>query len=237
MNRIVIVTGGSRGIGEAICREFINNGDKVILNYKNSFEKALKIKEELGENLYLIKADVGNMEEVRVMAEFCIGKFGRVDILVNNAGISQIKPFADITEEDWDNMININLKGVYNCTKSVIDSMIHQKSGKIINISSIWGETGASCEVHYSAAKAGVIGFTKALAKELALSNIQVNCITPGIIDTDMNSQFDMEELKTEVPCEKIGTAKDVAKAVMFLVSNEADYITGQILGVNGGMF
>lgn len=237
MNRIVIVTGGSRGIGEAICREFINNGDKVILNYKNSFEKALKIKEELGENLYLIKADVGNMEEVRVMAEFCIGKFGRVDILVNNAGISQIKPFADITEEDWDNMININLKGVYNCTKSVIDSMIHQKSGKIINISSIWGETGASCEVHYSAAKAGVIGFTKALAKELALSNIQVNCITPGIIDTDMNSQFDMEELKTEVPCEKIGTAKDVAKAVMFLASNEADYITGQILGVNGGMF
>lgn len=237
MNRIVIVTGGSRGIGEAICREFINNGDKVILNYKNSFEKALKIKEELGENLYLIKADVGNMEEVRVMAEFCIGKFGRVDILVNNAGISQIKPFADITEEDWDNMININLKGVYNCTKSVIDPMIHQKSGKIINISSIWGETGASCEVHYSAAKAGVIGFTKALAKELALSNIQVNCITPGIIDTDMNSQFDMEELKTEVPCEKIGTAKDVAKAVMFLASNEADYITGQILGVNGGMF
>lgn len=237
MNRIVIVTGGSRGIGEAICREFINNGDKVILNYKNSFEKALKIKEELGENLYLIKADVGNMEEVRVMAEFCIGKFGRVDILVNNAGISQIKPFADITEEDWDNMININLKGVYNCTKSVIDSMIHQKSGKIINISSIWGETGASCEVHYSAAKAGVIGFTKALAKELALSNIQVNCITPGIIDTDMNSQFDMEELKTEVPCEKIGTAKDVTKAVMFLASNEADYITGQILGVNGGMF
>lgn len=236
MNRIVIVTGGSRGIGEEICREFINNGDKVILNYKNSFEKALKIKEELGDNLYLIKADVGNMEEVKVMAEFCVGKFGKVDILVNNAGISQIKPFADITEEDWDKMININLKGVYNCTKSVIDSMIHQKSGKIINISSIWGETGASCEVHYSAAKAGVIGFTKALAKELALSNIQVNCIAPGIIDTDMNSQFDLEELKTEVPCEKIGTAKDIAKTVVFLASHDADYITGQVLGVNGGM-
>jgi len=236
MERIIIVTGGSRGIGEAICEEFIKNGDKVILNYRSSYDKAIKIKERLGENLTLVKADVGNLLEVKVMVEFCLNKFGRIDVLVNNAGISQIKPFADISEEDWDEMIRVNLKGIYNCTKSVVDNMIHQKSGKIINISSIWGEVGASCEVHYSTAKAGIIGFTKALAKELALSNIQVNCITPGIIDTDMNSQFDKDELKKEVPSEILGTPKDIAKSVLFLASRDSDYITGQILGVNGGM-
>lgn len=236
MNRVVIVTGGSRGIGKAICEEFIKNGDIVVLNYKNSYEKALKIKECLGDNLFLIKADVGNFLETKAMADFCINKFGRIDVLVNNAGISQIKPFADITEDDWDEMIRVNLKGVYNSTKSVVDTMINQKAGKIINISSIWGQVGASCEVHYSTAKAGIIGFTKALSKELALSNIQVNCIAPGIIDTDMNSQFDKEELKKEVPSETIGTPIDIAKAVLFLASDEAKYITGQILGVNGGI-
>lgn len=236
MEKIVVVTGGSRGIGEAICEAFIKSGDKVILNYKSSFGKAMAIKERLGENLFLVKADVGNLEEVKVMMDFCISKFGRIDILVNNAGISQIKPFADITEEDWDDMIRVNLKGVFNCTKSVVDNMIHNKSGKIINVSSIWGEVGASCEVHYSAAKAGVIGFTKALAKELALSNIQVNCITPGIIDTDMNKQFDKDELKKEVPSETLGTTDDIAKAVLFLASDNAGYITGQVLGVNGGL-
>ena len=236
MEKVAIVTGGSRGIGEAICEELINTGYKVILNYRNSYEKAIKIKERLGENLFLIKADVGNLEEVKVMADFCMNQFGRLDVLVNNAGISQIKPFADITEEDWDEMIRVNLKGIYNTTKSVIDLMIHQKYGKIINISSIWGEVGASCEVHYSTAKAGVIGFTKALAKELALSNIQVNCITPGIIDTDMNAEFNKEDLKKEVPSEKLGTPKDIAKAVLFLASDDTDYITGQVLGVNGGM-
>lgn len=236
MNRIVLVTGGSRGIGEAICEAFIKNGDIVVLNYKKSFEKAIEIKNRLGDNLFLLKADVGNLEEVKVMVDFCINKFGKVDILVNNAGISQIKPFADITEDDWDEMIRVNLKGVYNCTKSVVDNMINRKSGKIINISSIWGQLGASCEVHYSAAKAGVIGFTKALAKELALSNIQVNCIAPGIIETDMNSQFDKEELKKEVPSETLGTSYDIANSVLFLASEQANYITGQVLGVNGGM-
>lgn len=207
-----------------------------MLNYKKSYEKALELKEKLGDNLYLIRADVGNMSEVKIMTEFCLNKFGKIDVLVNNAGISQIKPFADISEEDWDEMIRVNLKGVYNTTKCVIDSMIHEKSGKIINISSIWGEVGASCEVHYSATKAGVIGFTKALAKEMALSNIQVNCITPGIIDTEMNSCFDLEELKQEVPSEKIGTPKDIANMVLFLASDNANYITGQVIGVNGGM-
>ncbi len=236
MERIAIITGGTRGIGEAICEEFIKSGDKVILNYKNSYDRAIALKERLGENLFLVKADVGNLAEVKVMTDFCLNKFGRIDVLVNNAGISQIKPFADITENDWDEMMRVNLKGIYNCTKSVIDTMINQKSGKIINISSIWGEVGASCEVHYSAAKAGVIGFTKALAKEMALSNIQVNCVTPGIIDTDMNKQFNKEELKKEVPSETLGTPKDIAKTVLFLASDDSNYITGQIIGVNGGM-
>lgn len=236
MSRIVIVTGGTRGIGRAICEEFIKNGDIVVLNYKKSYEKAVELKEKLGENLYLIQADVGNIAEVKVMTEFCLNKFGKVDVLVNNAGISQIKPFADITEDDWDEMIRVNLKGIYNTTKCVIDSMIHEKKGKIINISSIWGEVGASCEVHYSTAKAGVIGFTKALAKEMALSNIQVNCIAPGIIDTEMNAQFNLEELKEEVPSGKIGTPKDIANMTLFLASDKADYITGQTIGVNGGM-
>lgn len=236
MKKIVVVTGGTRGIGKAICEAFINNGDVVILNYKSSCEKALKMKEELGENLYLIQADVGNMLEVKVMIDFCLTKFGRIDVLINNAGISQIKPFADITEDEWDEMIRVNLKGVYNTTKCVIDSMIHEKYGKIINISSIWGEVGASCEVHYSAAKAGVIGFTKALAKEMALSNIQVNCITPGVIDTEMNKQFDLEELKKEIPMERIGTAEDIANVALFLASDKSNYITGQVIGVNGGM-
>lgn len=236
MSRIVIVTGGTRGIGKAICEEFIKNGDVVVLNYKKSYEKAVELKERLGGNLYLIQADVGNMAEVKVMTEFCLNKFGKIDVLVNNAGISQIKPFADITEDDWDEMIRVNLKGIYNTTKCVIDSMIHEKKGKIINISSIWGEVGASCEVHYSTAKAGVIGFTKALAKEMALSNIQVNCIAPGIIDTEMNAQFNLEELKEEVPSGKIGTPKDIANMTLFLASDKADYITGQTIGVNGGM-
>ena len=236
MSRIVIVTGGTRGIGRAICEEFIKNGDIVVLNYKKSYEKAVELKEKLGENLYLIQADVGNMAEVKVMTEFCLNKFGKVDVLVNNAGSSQIKPFADITEDDWDEMIRVNLKGIYNTTKCVIDSMIHEKKGQVINISSIWGEVGASCEAHYSTAKAGVIGFTKALAKEMALSNIQVNCIAPGIIDTEMNAQFNLEELKEEVPSGKIGTPKDIANIVLFLASDKADYITGQTIGVNGGM-
>lgn len=236
MDRIVLVTGGSRGIGAEICRKFIADGDTVILNYRNSSDEALKLKNELGEKLILVRADVGNREEVRVMADFILKEFNKIDILVNNAGISQVKPFADITDEDWDEMIKTNLTGVYNCTKALISSMIHEKKGRIINISSIWGEIGASCEVSYSAAKSGVIGFTKALAKEMGLSGIQVNCVAPGIIDTDMNRKFNLEELKEEVPMNKIGTSKDIADAVFFLASDEAKYITGQVISVNGGM-
>lgn len=237
MNRVVLVTGGSRGIGAEICKNFIAAGDNVILNYRNSYEEALKLKEELGDKLTLVKADVGNRQEVSVMMSFVLEQYKKIDVLVNNAGISQIKPFADVTDDEWDEMMCVNLNGVYNCTKGVISSMIHEKSGKIINISSIWGEVGASCEVAYSTAKAGVIGFTKALAKELALSGINVNCVAPGIIDTDMNQQFNLEELKQEVPLNKIGTPQDVAEAVAFLASDDAKYITGQVISVNGGMY
>ena len=236
MNRVVLVTGGSRGIGAAICRKFIAAGDTVVLNYRNSYQEALKMREELGDKLILVKADVGNRQEVKVMMDFVLTQLKRVDILVNNAGISQIKPFADITDEDWDEMIRVNLTGVYNCTKGVLPYMIHEKRGKVINVSSIWGEVGASCEVSYSAAKAGIIGFTKALAKELALSGIEVNCVAPGIIDTEMNRQFDLEELKEEVPMNQIGTVEDIAEAVFFLASEASNYITGQVLSVNGGM-
>ncbi|MBE5812390.1 MAG: SDR family oxidoreductase [Clostridiales bacterium] len=232
----IIVTGGSRGIGAAIVRRFAKEGNRVILNYYKSEIEAEKIKQEFPENIILYKADVSRFDEVKSMCDFCIHEFGKIDVLINNAGIAQIKPFADITEDDWDNIMNVNLKGVYNCTKGVIDNMIHNKSGKIINISSIWGEIGGSCEVHYSASKAGIIGFTKALAKEMGLSNIQVNCVSPGIIDTEMNSMHDLEELKNDVPLNRIGTSEDIANVVYFLASDEADYITGQVVSVNGGM-
>ena len=234
--KTIIVTGGSRGIGASIVCKFAKEGNRVILNYNKSKDEAEKIKQKFPDNIILYKADVSKFNEIKEMCEYCVSEFGKVDVLVNNAGISQIKPFADITEEDWDNIMNVNLKGVYNCTKGVIDNMIHNKQGKIINISSIWGEVGGSCETHYSASKAGIIGFTKALAKEMGLSNIQVNCVSPGIIDTDMNSMHDLEELKKDVPLNKIGTPEDVANVVYFLASDEANYITGQVVSVNGGM-
>lgn len=232
----IIVTGSSRGIGAKVVEKFAKGGNRVILNYNKSGIEAEKIKNEFPDNVVLYRADVSKFDEVKKMCDYCINEFGSIDVLVNNAGISQIKPFADITEEDWDSIMAVNLKGVYNCTKCVIDNMIHNKSGKIINIASIWGEVGGSCEVHYSASKAGIIGFTKALAKEMGLSNIQVNCVSPGIIDTDMNRMHDLDELKKEVPLNKIGTPDDVANLVYFLASDEANYITGQVLSVNGGM-
>ena len=229
--KTVLVTGGAKGIGRAIVEKFAENGYRVILNYKTSKEKAEEIKSKYS-NVEIYKADVSNFSEVKKMCE----EVGDIDILVNNAGIAQTKLFTDITETDWDNMINTNLKSVYNCTKCVLDYMIHKKEGKIINISSMWGEIGGSCEVHYSASKAGIIGLTKALSKELALSNIQVNCVSPGIIDTDMNKMHNLSELKEEVPTGTIGTPRDIANTVYFLAQDENNYITGQVISVNGGI-
>ena len=170
------------------------------------------------------------------MVEFTINKFGKIDVLINNAGITQTKLFTDITQQDWNNMINTNLNSVFYMSQEVIPYMIHEKEGLIINISSIWGMTGASCEVHYSVAKAGVDAMTKSLAKELGLSNIRVNSIAPGIIDTDMNKYLSKEELKEiekEIPLGKIGSTLDIAKCVKWLI--EDNYTTGQIISINGG--
>ena len=237
--RTALITGSSRGIGKAIAKQLAKDGFNVIVNYTKSKDQAEKLVLELNSAYNVdctsVCADVSEREQVEKM----FSEAGKVDILVNNAGIAQQKLFTDITENDWDRMFAVDVKGVFNCCQCALTYMIHQKSGKIINISSMWGQVGGSCEVHYSAAKAAVIGFTKALAKEVGPSGIQVNCIAPGVINTEMNSNLDentMEELKEETPLGVIGMPKDIANAVSFLASDKADFITGQILGVNGGM-
>lgn len=237
--KTVIVTGGAKGIGRAISYEFAKSGYNVIINYKTSVKEAEYIKEELtkkGQNVEIYKADLTKKEEVKAMIKFVEEKYKKIDVLVNNAGVSQIKPFANIEEEDWDNIVNNNLKTVYLTTKAVIDNMIHNKSGNIINISSIWGITGGACEVHYSATKAAIIGMTKALAKEMGPSNIRVNAVAPGIIDTDMNknlNESEINQIKNEIPLEKIGKPEDVAKVVKLLA--ESEYVTGEVIRVDGG--
>jgi 3-oxoacyl-[acyl-carrier protein] reductase len=172
------------------------------------------------------------------MVETAKELYGAIDVLINNAAIAQQKLFTDITEEEWDSIFAVNVKGVYNCCKAVVPHMVSQKDGVILNISSVWGMVGASCEVHYSATKAAVIGFSKALAKELGLSGIRVNCIAPGVIDTDMNAGLSpdtLAQLKGETPLARIGTSKDIAALALFLASSEASFITGQVISSNGG--
>lgn len=234
MNRTAIVTGGARGIGEAITRKLYSLGYNVLVNYNTSEERATNLKQELGVEIY--KADVSNYSQVKAMVEYCVDRYGKVDLLVNNAGISSIKPFLDINEEEWDRLIAVNLKSVYNCSKNVLEYMINRKEGNIINISSMWGMVGASCEVHYSTSKAGIIGFTKALAKEFGPSNIRVNCISPGVIASDMNNNLDLDELIEETPLGMIGQGNDIAEMVAYLDSEKAGFITGQNFGINGGL-
>ncbi len=237
--KTVLITGAAKGIGAAIAEELAVKGYQIIINYKTSEQKAQELKEKLtnnGLNVEIYRADVTQKEEVQKMVQDIINKYGKIDILINNAGISQIKPFADIEEEEWDNMINNNLKSVYLVTKQVIHNMIQKREGTIINISSIWGITGGSCEVHYSAAKAGIIGFTKALAKEMALSNITVNAIAPGMIETDMNGELtseDVIEIQKEIPLGRIGKPEEIAKTVKWLI--QTPYITGQVIRIDGG--
>lgn len=237
--KTVLVTGGAKGIGAAISKVLAKEGYQVIINYKTSKQKAEEIKERLnrsGLKVEIYKADLTKKVEVSEMIENIIKRYGKIDILINNAGISQIKPFADIEEDEWDNMMNNNLKSIYLVTKQVINNMIQNQSGSIINISSIWGITGGSCEVHYSATKAGIIGFTKALAKEMALSNITVNAIAPGLIETDMNSELtpeDIIEIQKEIPLGRMGKPEEVAEAVKWLIQSK--YITGQVIKIDGG--
>lgn len=239
MKKTIIVTGASRGIGAAIVKMLAKEDYNIVLNYNKSEEIAKKIQEEFtkqGKNVEIFKADVSKREEVKKLIEFTINKFKKIDVLINNAGISQTRLFTDITDEDWNNMLNVNLNSVFYMTQEVLPYMIHEKEGCIINISSIWGITGAACETHYSVAKAGVDAMTKSLAKELGPSNIRVNSIAPGIIDTDMNKYLLDEELaniEEEIPLGKIGSPETIAKCVKWLI--EDDYTTGQIIGINGG--
>ncbi len=239
MNKNVIVTGGSRGIGEAIVRILAESGCNVVLNYNKSEEKAKCIQDDLknkGYNVEIFKADVSDREECKKLIEFGIKTFGYIDVLVNNAGIAQYKLFTEITDEDWDRMMRVNLNSVFYMSQEISKHMINRKEGAIINISSVWAMVGASCEVHYSASKAAVDGLTKGLAKELGKSNIRVNSVAPGAIDTDMNSDLTEEELKeleNETPLSRIGKPKDIAKCVKWLV--EDDFTTGQVISPNGG--
>lgn len=241
-NGCAIVTGASRGIGAAVAAELSALGLEVIVNYNHSEKKAenlLSTIKENGGSGYIFKCDVSNRAEVDRMVEFSLNRCGQIAVLVNNAGTAQQKLFTDITQDDWHNMVNVNLTGVFNCCQSVLPSMIHFKSGRIINISSVWGVYGASCEVHYSAVKAGIIGLTKALAQEVAPSGITVNAVAPGCIKTDMlTHDFDedtLNELAKETPVGRLGTAQDIARAVAFLAGENAGFITGQVLGVDGG--
>ena len=232
VNKVVVVTGGSRGIGAQIVKTLANENYKVILNYNNSKEQAEKIQQEI------IKADVSKKEEAEKLIQFAINKFNKIDILINNAGISQEGLFTDVTEEEWQKIINTNLNSVFYCNQQALKYMIQEQQGCIINISSIWGETGASCEVAYSTTKAAINGMTKALAKEVGPSNIRVNAIAPGIIDTDMNKNLTIEEhkqIKEQIPLNRIGKAIDIAKCVKWLVEDE--YTTGQIISINGGWY
>ncbi|MGM9973496.1 MAG: elongation factor P 5-aminopentanone reductase [Clostridiaceae bacterium] len=241
-NKVAIVTGASRGIGRAIALELARQGASVVINYRSSREEALRLLEEIknnGGSAMVYKADVSKALEAKALVEEAILHYGRVDILINNAGISHIGLFMDMSFEDINNVINTDLLGVINTTKAIVDIMIARKAGVIVNISSIWGESGASCEVVYSAAKAAINGFTKALAKELGPSNIRINAVAPGVIETEMNSWLSKEDkglIEEDIPLCRMGSTEEVAKVVAFLCSEESTYITGQIINVNGGM-
>ncbi|MCI8383558.1 MAG: 3-oxoacyl-ACP reductase FabG [Clostridia bacterium] len=239
MERIAIVTGASKGIGREIAKQLAKNKIKVIANYNQSEKEALELKKELEQEnitIEIMKADVSKREQVKKMVQNVLGKYKKINILVNNAGISEYKMFRDETDEDWNRVINTNLYSAFAMTQEVIPNMVQNQEGCIINISSIWGLTGASLEVLYSISKAGMNGMTKALAKELGPSNIRVNAIAPGAIDTDMNANLTKKEwnqLQEETPLGKIGMPEDIAKCVKWLV--EDNFTTGQIISINGG--
>ena len=240
MNKTALVTGGAKGIGAAICKALANDGYRIALNYNSSFESATELKNELSSvtHIEIFKADVSDSSDVERMFTEIESVFGGVDVLINNAGIAQQALFTDITDEMWQKMIGVNLTGAFNCCRRALPYMIRNKFGKIINITSMWGEVGASMEVHYSASKAGLIGLTKALAKEVGLSGITVNAVSPGVVETDMMTSFSDEvksSLADETPLGVLGTPENIASAVSFLASDKADFITGQVVSVNGG--
>ena len=241
--KTALITGVSGGIGRAIAKEFIQKGYFVIGQYNSNKESIDQFVNELNsknlnENFFAIKCDLSKSEEIAKMMDTIESSFKSLSVLVNNAGVSLTKLITETAENEWDNVFAVNLKSVYQITNRVLKGMIDKKQGKIVNISSMWGISGSSMEVAYSASKAGLIGYTKALAKEVGLSGINVNCVCPGVIDTKMNAHLssqDILELKNQTPLNKIGKPIDVAKLVYFLSSEDADFITGQIISCDGG--
>lgn len=242
MNKTVLITGASRGIGAETAIYFAKQGFNVAINFEKNETAAKKVAEKVesyGRRALLLQGDVSNPDVAKRIVETAQKELGNISVLINNAGISKQALFTDVTPEEASRMYEVNVGAVFNMISAVLPQMIHEKKGSIVNISSIWGITGASCEVHYSATKAAIIGATKALAKELAPSGIRVNCVAPGVINTDMNAHLsseDLENLKEETPLGKIGSPEDIAKAIFFLASDEfSPFTTGQILSPNGG--
>ena len=235
----IVITGSSRGIGKCLVENFAKDGHNVILNYNKSKKQAEQIKNELAEQgikIEIFKADVSKREDVKKLIKFALKNMESIDVLINNAGIAKLQIFQDVTEDDWNEIMDTNLKSVYYTIQETIPNMIQRKEGCIINISSMWGIVGASCEAVYSASKAGMDAITKSLAKELGPSNIRVNSIAPVLINTDMNSSIDekiKEEIKKETPLEKIGEPADIYKCAKWLIEDK--FTTGQIISVNGG--
>ena len=238
--KVAVITGASRGIGRACAMELASHGYEVVINFVQNEAAAMETVEAIkasGGSAYPFRADVADAEEASALIKFSLSLTGRIDVLVNNAAISVVGLFTDITADTEKRLFDVNLMGTLNCTKAVLPYMIREQSGAIVNVSSMWGQVGASCEVHYSTAKAAIIGFTKALAKEVAPSGIRVNCVAPGVIDTEMNAHLSPDDLQTladEIPMGRLGSPAEVAECVRFLCDS-ASYVTGQVISPTGG--
>lgn len=241
--KTVLITGASRGIGAAAARLFAKNGYAVAVNYRTDRSGAEALVAEIiadGGEAFAVCADVADPAAVEAMAESVLARWGRLDVLIHNAGIARQALLTDTTSEEWRRMMGVHLDGAYYCAHALVPTMVRAHRGVVLTVSSMWGEVGASCEAAYSAAKAGLIGLTKALAKELGPSGIRVNCVTPGVIDTAMCATLDGEtraELADETPLGRLGTPEEVAQVLLFLASDAASFVTGQVIGVNGGIF
>lgn len=240
-NKVALITGGTRGIGKAIAKKFAENGYNLVINYVSENTDLEKLRNDINSKneILFVRANVGDFASSEELVKQAIEKFGKIDVLVNNAGITRDNLIMRMKEEDFDNVINTNLKGTFNVTKNVIPYMMKKRSGKIVNISSVVGVSGNAGQCNYAASKAGIIGFTKSIAKELASRNILANCVAPGFIDTDMTevlSDSVKENINSQIPLKRMGTAEEIAKAVYFLAGEDNTYITGQVLNVDGGM-